>query len=287
MQITLCNERPTWKKTRRMGLCGLILSSLLLSCSPPKTETLVIRGSNTIGEELAPRLVAEFRKTHPEVHFDAEYKGTPYGLGALLVGRCDIAAASREVTTNEFVLAADRHVDLVDHPIGLYSIAVVVSPDNPIRNMTRAQVRDIFTGVVTNWQAVGGPDAPIHLCVRDPISGTYLGFRELAMENKPYALRVATFTNYDEIVQAVIRDTNAIGYASVELATNSNIGGVSIDGIAPSLASVERGQYAYARLLRFYTDKNRQKDGATDFIQFVQSPGGQEILAQMGYVPRP
>jgi phosphate transport system substrate-binding protein len=286
MLMNLNPKRSDPKTTRWINLCALTLSSLLTSCAPPQSQTIVIRGSNTVGEELAPRLVAEFRKDHPDIGFDTEYKGTSYGLGALLVGKCDLAAASREVTTNEMVLAADRQVDLADHPIGLYSVAVVVNKANPLRNMTRDQVRDVFTGVVTNWQAVGGSQGPIHLCIRDPISGTYLGFRELAMENKPYALHVETFTNYADIAQAVIGDANAIGYCSVELATNSNIGGVSIDGLAPSLASVEKGQYPYARLLRFYTDKGRENTASQEFIQFVQSPRGQKILTQMGYVPR-
>ena len=74
----------------------------------------MIRGSNTIGEELAPRLIAEFKKDHPNVNFDLEFKGTSYGLGALMVERCDIAAASRNLTTNEMELAKDRSIGIND-----------------------------------------------------------------------------------------------------------------------------------------------------------------------------
>ena len=69
----------------------------------------------------------------------------------------------------------------------------------------------------------GGPDAPVNLCIRHPISGTYLGFRELAMENKPYALHVKTFTNYTDLVQAVAQDPNAIGYTAISLAANAGV----------------------------------------------------------------
>ena len=170
-------------------------------CSPRglfggKPEKIVILGSNTIGEELAPRLVAEYKKDHPAVAFDSEFKGTTYGLGALIVGRCDIAAASRDATTNEVELAQADGVQFNDYVIGAYDVAVIVNAGNPVGNLTRDQVRDLFTGAVQNWKDVGGPDAPVHLYIRHPISGTYLGFRELAMENKPYALNLKTFTNY-------------------------------------------------------------------------------------------
>ena len=80
-----------WLKT--VGL--LALCAVVAGCPARKTEKIIVRGSNTIGEELAPRLIDEYRKTHPSVTFDLEAKGTSYGTAALMVERCDIAAASR------------------------------------------------------------------------------------------------------------------------------------------------------------------------------------------------
>ena len=223
--------RPDSAQRRPRGLFG------------GKPEKIVILGSNTIGEELAPRLVAEFKKEHPAVAFDLEFKGTTYGLGALIVGRCDIAAASRDATTNEVELARDRGVEFNDHTIGAYGVAVIVNAGSPIGNLTRDQVRDLFIGAVQNWKDVGGPDAPVHLYIRHPNSGTYLGFRELAMENKPYALNVKTFTNYTGIVQAVAQDANGIGYSTIGPASQAGVKSVSIGGVAPTVASVNKGQY--------------------------------------------
>ena len=271
---------------RNVGLFAL--SALVAGCPSSKTtETLVLRGSNTFGEELAPRLFAEYKKEHPAVTFDAEFKATPYGIGALMAGRCDLAAASRPVTTNEQEMARQRNIEFKDYVIGSYSVAVIVNPANPVTNLTREQVRDIFAGVVHNWKEVGGPDAQIHLCVRDPISGTYLGFQEVAMEKKPYATGLKTFTSYADLVQAVAKDPGAIGYSSVELATKDGVKGVSIGGVAPTVASVNQGQYPYARVLRLYTDKATEAPAAREFAQFVQSSRGQQILDQMGYVPHP
>ncbi len=284
-------SRGRWfglKPTDLWNYLGLaLLGAAIAGCSGGKTEKIVMLGSNTIGEELAPRLVAEYKKEHPAVAFEMEFKGTTYGLGALMVGRCDIAAASREATTNEVELARQRNIEFNDHVIGAYDVAVIVNAGSPVADLTKEQVRDLFVGTAQNWKDVGGPDAPVNLYIRHPISGTYLGFRELAMENKPYALNVKTFTNYIEIVKAVARDPNGIGYATIAQAGQPGVKLVAIGGAAPSVAAVNKGQYPYARVLRLYTDKANESSAAREFLQFVQSERGQTIVKQMGFAPHP
>jgi phosphate transport system substrate-binding protein len=250
---------------------------------------ITIRGSNTFGEELAPRLIAEYKKSHPAITFDLESKGTGYGFGALGGGFCDIAGASRLPSKDELEIAQFRNVEFNDHVIGAYSVAVVVNAANPVGNLTRAQVRDIFTGVIQNWKETGGPDAPVHLFIRDPVSGTYLGFRELAMENKPYAetTNLFLFTNYEGIADAVANDTNGIGYSSIEHEYVADVKPVSIDSIEPKAAAVDKGDYPYARVLHLYTSKGHETQEALDFIQFVLSPAGQAVLTRTGYTPHP
>ncbi len=288
MMTTLGNTGFGRKQTNLLtGLGVIALVGVLGGCSGKKPETLVILGSNTVGEELAPRLVAEFKKQHPAVACKMDFKGTTYGLGALIVGRSDIAAASREVTTNEVVLARDEGVEFNDHIIGSYDVAVIVNASSPIENLTREQVRDLFTGAAQNWKDVGGPDAPVHVCIRHPISGTYLGFRELAMENKLYALHPRTFTNYTALIQAVAQDPNGIGYTAISPADKAGVKPVSIGGVVPSVESVNKHLYPYARVLRLYTAKANETPLARSFVEFVESAQGQEIVKQMGFAPRP
>ena len=306
MKTTLCQQGFCLKSlnpTKNLGV--LLLGVMIASCSPSGTDNVnnvnqadkleradksgatILSGSNTVGEELAPRLIAEFKKAHPAAMFQTEFKGTGYGVAALIGGLSDIAAASRAFTVNEQELARTRNVQCNDYIIGSYSIAVVVNAGNSIGNLTQDQVRDIFTGVIQNWKEVGGPDAPIHLYIRDPISGTHLGFRELAMENKPYGASMKTFTSYTAIVQAVAGDAGGIGYCSIELSTKSNVKALSIGGIAPTAAAVNQGQYPYARVLHLFTDKAKEPPAAHDFVQFVQSSTGQKLLDQMGFIPHP
>ncbi len=274
----------------------LILLGVIAGCSPsappppaaPSASSgkVVIRGSNTVGEELAPALIAAFKKDHPSSAFDLEAKGTSYGMGALMGGYCDIAGASRVPSKEELEVAQFRSVELNDNVIGAYSVAVVVNAGNAVTNLTKEQVRDIFTGVVTNWSAVGGPDAAIHIYIRDPISGTYLGFKELAMENKAYGSEQNLFTNYDGIVESVAKDAAGIGYSSIELAAHTGVKAVSIGGVAPSAEAVNKGEYPYARMLHLFTNKGKETPETMDFIQFIQSASGQKVLTQTGFTPK-
>jgi phosphate transport system substrate-binding protein len=299
MKRTLCDGGFDLNGMKLARSIGLMFLSILLAGCPASNEApeptraagsegkIIIRGSNTIGEELAPRLIAEYKKDHPAAKFDLETKGTGYGMGALMGSQCDIAGASRLPSKEELELAKLRGVELNDYVIGAYSVVVVVNAKNPLANLTRNQVEDIFTGAVRNWKDVGGTESPIHLYVRDPISGTYLGFRELAMGNQPYAAGPNLFTNYEAIVKAVAQDPNGIGYSSAESAQNAGIKAMSISGVQPSIASVNKGEYPYARVLHLYTDKAKETPGTHDFIQFVQSTRGQQVLSRMGFVPQP
>jgi len=296
------NMTPSRPVLRRLGERSLQFAALGLVCclftacpSSEKTTTpapggkskLVIRGSNTLGEELAPRLIAEYKKTHADLEFDTEFKGTVYGVGALMAERCDLAAASRELTTNELAMAKDREIEFNDYVVGMYSVAVIVNGGNGVTSLSKAQVRDIFTGTTTNWKDVGGPDAPITIYIRDQLSGTHLGFQELAMEKKPYSLNVKPLTSYEAIVEAVAKEPNSIGFSSIELAGKPGIKGVTIDGAAPALETVEKGKYPYARTLRLYTSKKKETAAAKEFAEFVRSTAGQKILVEVGFVPHP
>jgi phosphate transport system substrate-binding protein len=250
------------------------------------TGRVSVKGSNTFGEELAPQLIAAYRRSRPNVAIDLESKGSVSGFAALLSGGSDIAATSRGASAEELALARTRGVEPQEYVIGYYGVAVIVHPSNPIEGLTKAQVRDIFSGTVRNWKAVGGADLAIHVCVRDPVSGTNLGFRELAMENRPYAAEAKQFTTYAQLAGAVAQNVGGIGYASMHLAEEPSIKAVKIDNTEPNALSVNEGWYPYQRMLRLYTNKATETPAARDFVRFVQREEGQKILENLGFVRR-
>lgn len=272
---------------------ALALSLLLTGCPagkqemPPQTtgDKVIIRGSNTFGEELAPRLIAAYKKDHPAAEFDVESKATVYGFAALLGGKADIAAASRPPLKEELELAKIRGIEMNEYAVGSYTVALIVNAGNPVANLTKDQVREIFIGTIKNWKDVGGPDAAINTYIRDPIAGTHLGFKELALGNTAYRTDAKMFTDYDGIVKAVATDGHGIGYTSLALAKGAGVKEVSIGGVEPSVTTVHQGSYPYSRVVKLHTGKDRESALTKAFIQFVLSERGKEIVAQTGFTP--
>jgi phosphate transport system substrate-binding protein len=291
-------KNPAWSKLGGIvrGITVGLSCAVIAGCSEKTpapgnesaVERVVIKGSNTVGEELAPRLIAEYKKDHPAAVIDLETKGSASGFWGLIGGVCDVAAASRTPIADEERQALAHSIEFTDHVIGSYSVAVIVNAENPINNLTGDQIRDLYTGAVQNWKDVGGQDAPVHLFIRNPISGTYLGFRELALQDRPYSTNNVTASmTYTGIMKAVAHDPYALGYSSLQLATKPGVKAVSVNGVPVDVASVQQGKYPFTRVLHLYTTKSREAPLAHDFIQFAQSSRGQAIVSEMGFVPHP
>lgn len=253
---------------------------------PPVSEGKVsIRGSNTFGEELAPRLIAAFKREHPNAEFELESKATVYGFAALLAGKCDLAAASRPPLKEELELAKMREIELNDYVVGSYTVAIVVNAGNPLANLTKDQVRGIFIGEIKNWKEVGGPDTAIKLFIRDPIAGTHLGFRELALGNTAYSSEAKLITDYAGIAKAVATEAGGVGYTSLELAKSAGTRAVSIGGVEPSVTTVHAGNYPYSRVVKLHTNKARESALTKAFLQFILSEKGKAIVTETGFTP--
>lgn len=271
---------------RYLMAVGMLAIELLAVSWGWGAEKVVVKGSNTFGEELAPRLIKVFSVANPGIEVELESKGSASGFAALLAGECDIAASSRIANEDEKRMAKSRDIRLASYTVGYYGVAVIVNARNPVTNLMDRHVRDLFTGAVHNWKAVGGKDRPVQLYIRDPISGTYLGFQELAMENKPYAPGVRMFRSYAEIADAVSKDPDGVGYVGMTLSGDKAIRAATINGLAPDTFNVNEGLYPYARQVRLYTDRNRESKAARRFIRFVQSGSGQDVVKQLGFVRR-
>ncbi|HSY17453.1 MAG TPA: phosphate ABC transporter substrate-binding protein [Candidatus Acidoferrales bacterium] len=272
-----------------MRLSKTLVSALaiFIGISALAQDKVTIRGSNTIGEELAPRLIAEYKKDHKDAAFDVEFKGSAFGIGALMGGYCDIAGASKPVSKEQEEIAQLRNVQIKEYILGTYTVSILVNAANPVSNLSSNQVQGLFTGKIQNWKEVGGPDAPVHLYLRDPVSGTYLGFKELAMGYQDYGdQHVQLFTSYLGIADALAKDPNGIGYAGLDQVQHAGTKAVSVDGVVPSAETVNGKKYPYARTLRFYTDGAKESAKTKDFINYVLGDG-QKVMVQMGYAPKP
>lgn len=268
---------------RILPLATLISMIGALACPAQK---LVIKGSNTFGEELAPALIKGFTAKNTTTQIELESNGSGSGVAALLDGTADIASSSRPMTEDELRLAQSRQLTVDQHVVGYYGIAVIVNEDNSVNALSDRQIGDLFAGTITNWKELGGPDAPVTIYVPGKNNGTYLGFQELAMSKRPYAERAIEKPGYGEVQKAVATDPFGVGFVSINMAGSGGTRGVIVNGIHPSNTAVVEHLYPYARQVRLFTNRDNVSSATKKFIRFVQSRKGQEIVENVGFVPR-
>ncbi len=271
----------TLKRFLFLLCCGLQACATSRELAPAATS-IRLKGSDTM-ITLVQRWAEEFMQRHPGVAVYVEGGGTATGIAAMIKGEVDISAASRPLRSVEARHLAARH-----HSIGVASLvakdglSIYLHPRNPVRNLSLAQVRDIYLGRITSWQEVGGRDEAIVALGRSPNSGTYLYFQEHVLEGQAYGNHVISLPTTAAIVAAVQKDSTAIGYGGI--AYGRQLVHCSIDGVSPTEAAVRRDHYPITRYLYLYTA--RKPAGATKlFIDWVLSKEGQRIVKEVNYVP--
>ena len=257
---------------------------MVLALSASADGALSIRGSDTFGEELGPKLVAAFREQNPECAVELESLGSVSGIAALLDETCDVAVSSRMFTDDEQRIARSRGIELKSAIAGYYGVAVVAHAANPLKNLSDRAVLDIFAGKTTNWREVGGEDRPIDVLIRDASGGTHLGFRTLAMDRRPYAASARAFASYTSLAEAVAADPGAIGYVGMNLVSHPGLRPLSINGVLPRDVSVHEGVYPYVEPILLYSRTKSANPAVERFVQFVRSKAGQRIVESIGFV---
>src|SRR4029077_11009600 len=133
-------------------------------------------------------------------------------------------------------------------------IAVIVNAKSPVKSLTKKQVEQIFTGDVTDWSAVGGCGGDISVYTRNTSSGTYSDFKELAMKKRDYAGSSQKMAGNEQIAAEVGRNTNGVGYVGMAYTKASGLKVVPIDGVTPSVKTVQDHSYSYWRPTFYYTN---------------------------------
>jgi len=257
----------------------LTLAALTVGTLLARADTLVIKGSDTLGAKLVPQLAEEFKAQHPGTTFNIAAEGSTTGIAAIIDDTAQIGMASRPTKPEEVAAAKAKGVNFKET-----IVAVIVSDANPIKGLTKKQVEQIFTGDVTDWSAVGGSGGKISVYTRNTSSGTYSEFKELAMKKRDYAPDSQKMAGNEQIAQEVGKNPNGAGYVGLAYVKASGIKVVAIDSATPSKESVLGKAYPYARPTFYYT--NGEPTGlAKQFVDFTISDAGQKIVEQVGFVP--
>jgi phosphate transport system substrate-binding protein len=254
-------------------------------------------GSNTV-TPLTSVWAEEFMKTHPKVNIAVSGPGSGAGIAALINGTTDICQASRLIKSTEIEQAQANGVEPYEIKVATDALPVVVNPDNPLLELTIAQLSAIYTGQITNWKEVGGNDAPIVAISRDTNSGTHVFFKEhvvqmqgLPTEDKSleYGGSVLMLPSTEEGVSQVAVNPKAIFYPGLGYVTDAvkPLGikkTADMAAVKPSLETALDGTYPIARPLLYYT--NGAPEGVIKaFIDYCLSPEGQEKVIEAGYIP--
>ena len=249
-----------------------------------RADTLVIKGSDTLGAKLVPQLAEEFKAQHPGTTFNIAAEGSTTGIAAIIDGTAQIGTSSRPTKPEEAAAAKAKGVTFKETIVAYDGIAVIVNSANPVKGLTKKKVEQIFTGDVTDWSAVGGSGGKISAYTRNTSSGTYSEFKELAMKKRDYAPDSQKMAGNEQIASEVSKNPNGVGYVGLAYTKASGIKVVAIDGAIPSKESVLGKKYPYARPTFYYT--NGEPSGLSkQFVDFTISDAGQKIVEQVGFVP--
>ncbi|GAB6906372.1 Phosphate binding protein [Desulfosarcina cetonica] len=258
-------------------------AALALCATTAIAGNLVIKGSTTV-LPISQIAVEAYMKAHPDVNISLSGGGSSNGIKALIDGSTDIANASRFIKEKEVDMALKKGVYPVPFAVAYDSIIPIVHPSNTLTNITRAQLKDIYMGKITNYKEIGGPDLKIVICSRDTSSGTYETWEGKVMQKERVTPAAQVMASNGAIVQAVSDNKFAIGYIGIGY-LNAKVKALKVDGVEGTKESTLNGTFPISRPLFMFT--NGWPTGDTlNFVNYMLNPAtGQKYVAEAGYVP--
>jgi len=279
-----------------MGACG---NSSKSSTAPvtngPGGNQLTVQGSDTMAK-LVQAWTLEYMKAHAQAQINVRSGDTGSGIRALIDRQINVAAASRELTEAESMIAHDKGVRLMRTMVARDAVAVIVSAANPIPSITLPDLKSIYAGTTTKWNQIKGypatkGDAPIMVLGREISSGTGEFLRENVLNGQEYGANVKLLTSTDEVVDMVENNVGAIGFVGISHAEAAGkkvkIVAVRLNAQADDDAkedTVTGSDYPLSRPLYMYCDANGG-ELTKSFVEYCKSAQGQVAVKKLGFLP--
>jgi phosphate transport system substrate-binding protein len=274
-----------------------------------------MHGSNTIGAQLAPTLAEAFLKqqgatgvrvvtgandesavegvlpgeSSPKV-IEIQAHGSATAFVDILGKKCDLGMASRKINPKE-ITSLSEFGDITapgsENVIGLDGIAIIVNAANPIQSLTKDQVAKIFSGEIKDWKQVLSPRGAVSVYARDDKSGTFDTFKTLVLGGSTLTADATRLEDSRQLSEKVAGDADAIGFVGLPYIGSAKAVAIS-DGntrpLLPTRLTVATEDYLLSRRLYLYTPSNLTNQMARNFVTFVLSRAGQEIVGAVGFV---
>lgn len=266
-------------------LCAAVMAlSLFAGCGQKANDNGTTTGGtvstdgSTSMEKVIGALGESFMEANSGTTFTYNPPGSGSGIQAVSEGRCDIGLSSRALKDDE------KASGLKETIVALDGIAIIVNPQNPVKDLSLEQIAKIYTGEITNWKDVGGEDAEIVLIGREAGSGTRDGFESIT-ETKDACQYRQELTSTGDVITTVSQNPNAIGYASLA-AIKDSVKALTVNGVAPTEATVKDGTYLVQRPFVLVTKEGAAlSETAQKFFDFATSADAASIISAAGAVP--
>ncbi|MED1526940.1 phosphate ABC transporter substrate-binding protein [Bacillus pumilus] len=240
--------------------------------------SITISGSSAM-QPLVLAAAEKFMDKHPKADIQVQAGGSGTGLsqvseGSVQIGNSDVFAEEKD--------GIDAKA-LTDHKVAVVGMAAAVNPEVGVKDITKDELKKIFTGKIKNWKELGGKDQKITLVNRPDSSGTRATFVKYALDGATPVEGITEESSNN--VQKIIAETpGAIGYLAFSYLKEDKITPLSIDGVKPEESNVESGKYTIWAYEHSYT-KGEPEGLAKQFLDYLMSDEVQkEIVKDQGYI---
>lgn len=269
-----------FKKKIAALLCGVVVvSGLVVGCgsgnSSKESAKITISGSTSVGPTI--EVLAEAYEKNNDVKIEVQQVGSSAGIKNTIEGTSNLGMSSRDLKDEEAQSVEGTK-------IAIDGIAVVTNKNNKVEDLTVEQVKDIFTGKITNWKQVGGADAEIVVVSREEGSGTRDGFQDILGFESEELIKSAQICDGSGNVKSTVEgNENAIAYISFGY-VKDGIKSVKVDGVEANDENVLDGKYPISRPFLVVNKKDNLSNEAKAFVDFILSEEGQNIVAEEGFI---
>ncbi len=262
-----------------------IATALTLSATLSATETIVIKGSDTLGAKMVPQIAEAFKAKMAaegiDVAFEIAAEGSSTGVASVIDGTADIGMSSRDPKQKELAKAQTKGVDMNTITVAKDGIAMIVNEANPLDAISLEEIELIFSGDVTDWSGITAQTGDISAYTRNTSSGTYAVFQKLAMSSRDYGSDTQKMAGNEQIAAEVAKNVNGIGYVGLAYIQTEGVKVLPVDGAQP-----DDTDYPLARPLFYLTNRNETpRPIVQQFIEFSLSDAGQEIVTRVHFLP--
>ena len=255
-------------------ILAIIFAYLLINPNS-NYERIDIVGSTSV-QPVAEKLAIAFMENRSGVRINVQGGGSGMGIRSVDQGIVDIGMSSKK-------LSSDEREGITEIEIGREGIVIGVNNENNVSSLTINQIKDIFSGKITNWKEVGGKDMPIHVITREEGSGTRSTFESIVMGDTEIKNDAVVQSSTESVKQSVASDPGAIGFISFAH-MSKDVKALLIEGIEPSDETIADGTYELQRPFLFLI-KGKQAGIVKEFLDWLKSPIGREIIRNENIVP--